>query len=157
MTTSREPAGAMAVLTPTSTGREGVESTIPAWEPPPSIGSRGPAPTDEAVRLSLRLVVELVRRPPPPDGGTARWESTQQGLAERLSVTQGAVSKVLARLVAAKVVHHERCHVGGVARRVRVYFLTRQGEALAREICGRFGLVPPLPPSGDARGDARAP
>ncbi|HTT73395.1 MAG TPA: hypothetical protein VMG99_04505 [Thermoplasmata archaeon] len=55
-------------------------------------------------------------------------------------MTQGAVSRVLARLVAVDIVCRERRRVRGVNRRVRAYFLTRQGDALAREIRDRFGL-----------------
>ena len=116
--------------------------------PAPGVGSGPSQPNDERVQLALRVVVFLGRLGPPNNGGTARWESTQRGLAQQLSVTQGAVSKVLARLVAAEVVQRERRHVHGAPRRVKVYFLTRQGEVLAREIGQRFGWAPPLPPQG---------
>ena len=118
------------------------ENRVPAWEPPPSVPSGPPNSKDAAVRLSLRLVVQLSRWGPPADGGVARPESTQQGLAQDLSATQGAVSKVLARLVAAEMVRPERRHVRGVDRRVRAYYLTARGEALAREVRERFGLPP---------------
>ena len=131
-----------------SAGAYGTDSTLPAWEPPPSVAARSPPSHQETVRLSLRLVVQLGRWRLPPDGGTARWESTQQGLAQSLSVTQGAVSKVLARLVAAEVVRQERRHVHGVDRRVRVYYLSPQGEGLALEIRQRFGLGAPVAPIG---------
>jgi len=120
------------------------ENRVPAWEPPPTVPSGPPNSKDAAVRLSLRLVVQLSRWGPPADGGVARLESTQQGLAQDLSTTQGAVSKVLARLVAAEIVRPERRHVRGVERQIRVYYLTAMGEALAREVRERFGLAPPF-------------
>jgi len=123
-------------------------SPLPAWEPPPSVAARTPETRREAVRLSLRILVELHRWRVPPDGGTASWQSTQQGLAQELAASQGAVSKVLARLVAANIVRAERRHVHGLERRVRVYSLTPQGEGLALEIRQRFGLGPPSAPIG---------
>ncbi len=73
----------------------------------------------------------------------ARPESTQQGIASALSVTQGAVSKILGPLVAAEVVRKERRHVRGQNRRVKTYFLTVRGDRLAEQIKARFGTSPP--------------
>lgn len=117
----------------------------PSWEPPPSVPVGPPDSFEERVRLSIRVVVLLDRWGPAGHNGSARREMTQQGLAETLSVTQGALSKVLSRLLAADVVVADRRHVKGVDRRVRVYSLTRDGEAMAREIRERFGLPPPRP------------
>ena len=122
--------------------------TGPAWNPPLSLAGGLPRSREEQVRLSLRVVVHLDRIGPPGNDGGARREATQLGMAEVLSVTQGAVSKVLRRLVAAEVVGEETHHVRGLDRRVRVYFLTRPGGTLAREIRERFGLPPRLPPRG---------
>jgi len=118
---------------------------IPAWEPPASVPTGPPDSFEERVRLSMRVVVLLDRWGPPGDNGSARRETTQQGLAETLSVTQGALSKVLNRLRAAEVVVADRRHVNGVDRRVRVYSLTRDGERMAREVRERFGLPSPRP------------
>ena len=113
---------------------------VPVWEPPPSVDTSLTGANADSVRLALRVVVQLDRLGPPGPDGTAGPEATQDGLAESLGVTQGAVSKVLARLVAVDVVSHERRHVRGRDRRVRVYFLSREGEGLAHEIERRFGL-----------------
>jgi len=93
---------------------------------------------DEHVRLSLRLVVHLARVGPPENEWVASPDSTQQAIAERLQVSQGAVSKVLARLAAAGMVEEARRHVPGRNRRVMVYYLTPHGHDLARDILGRF-------------------
>ena len=116
---------------------------VPLWEPPPALAA-GPSPAlADGVRLALRLVVRLdLLRAPGPDG-EALPEATQEELAEALKVTQGAVSKVLARLMAVDVIAQDRRHVRGRERRVRVYFLSAQGRELAREIEQRFGIVPP--------------
>ncbi len=108
----------------------------PPWGPPPAPARFA---TDERVRLALRMVVHLARVGPsrlpleeaPP-------QSTQQGIAEALSATQGAVSKVLRRLIAGELVRWERRHVRGRFRRVRVYFLTTQGEQMAEKTRARW-------------------
>jgi len=116
---------------------------VPVWEPPRSVDDRITGANAESVRLALRVVVQLDRLGLPGPDGTARPEATQDGLAGTLGVTQGAVSKVLARLIAVNVVAQERRHVRGRGRRVRVYYLSREGVGLAREIEQRFGLLPP--------------
>lgn len=119
---------------------------LPAWQPyfAGRVSSRGLR--EEHVRLALRVVVHLHQVGPPGPDGEARPESTQEGVALALSVTQGAVSKVLTRLVAADAVGRERRHVRGRDRRVRVYYLLPRGEALARQIEQRFGFVPAANP-----------
>lgn len=116
---------------------------VPVWEPPPSVDGRLTGTNAGSVRLAMRVVVQLDRLGPPGPDGTARPEATQDGLAGTLGVTQGAVSKVLARLLAVNIVAQERRHVRGRDRRVRVYFLSREGEGLAHEIEQRFGLAGP--------------
>ena len=125
-----------------SEGAEARGFGAPAAPKPVGGGSIDPSP--EAVRLGLRIVVQLSRVGPPREDGTARSESTQQGLAEALSVTQSAVSKILSRLVAAEVARAEHRHIPGRSRRVRAYVLTRLGENLAREIEDRLGGAFPM-------------
>lgn len=129
-------------------GQTGASSTLPSWNFPPTIESGPPGSKEEQVRLSLRIVVLLSQIGPPGADGVAKSESTQRGMAQVLSVTQGAVSKVVNRLVIAGVILRERHHVRGQGRRVRIYFLTSRGEGLAREIRERFGLPSELRPSG---------
>jgi hypothetical protein len=97
-----------------------------------------PEPGLEQARLALRLVVHLAHVGPPPPDDTVSPESTQQGMASRLGATQGAISKVLRRLVAADVVRHARHHVRGQNRRMRAYFLTPRGFDIARRCRDRF-------------------
>jgi hypothetical protein len=118
---------------------------VPVWEPPGVIGRRLTGPSADSVRLALRVVVRLDQLGTPGPDGHAREEATQEGLAGAFGVTQGAVSKVLARLRAVKMADQTRSHVPGRGRRVRVYYLTPKGEELAREIEQRFGLVSPHP------------
>jgi len=113
---------------------------VPVWEPPPSVDTRLTGANADSVRLALRVVVQLDRLGPPGPDGSARPEATQDGLATTLGVTQGAVSKVIARLIAVNVVAQERRHVRGRDRRVRVYYLSPEGEGLAHRIEERFGL-----------------
>ncbi len=95
-------------------------------------------PKQKQARLALRVVVHLYRVGPFDEFGISRPESTQQGIAESLQVTQGAVSKVLKRLAAANVVEHQRSHVHEQNRRMRAYFLTARGIDLARRCHDRF-------------------
>lgn len=116
---------------------------VPLWEPLPAFGTEGAGGLADGVHVALRLVVRLdLLRAPGPDG-EALPEATQEGLAESLHVTQGAVSKVLGRLMAVSIVAAERRHVRGRGRRVRVYYLSGSGTELARQIEERFGISPP--------------
>lgn len=116
----------------------------PVWEPalPSSISPL--VSREQHVRLVVRIVVRLHQLGPPSPDGEALPESTEEGLALALSVTRGAVSKVLTRLVAADAVGRERRHVRGRDRRLRVYFLRPRGEELARQIEQRFRVVSAL-------------
>jgi len=98
----------------------------------PAAPFAGTDPKELEIRVALRVVVLLSRVTHLEPGDTAPSESTQQGLASKLGVTQGAVSKVLQRLTAADVVRHARHHVMGRSRRMRAYFLTARGLDLAR-------------------------
>ena len=95
----------------------------------------------DQVRLSLRMMRHLAVMGRPTGDGHAQLESTQKGIAVSLGVTQGAVSKVLRRLLAADVVLRERRRVHGLTRRVRAYYLTRRGEELAKELSSFQGLA----------------
>ena len=119
---------------------------LPLWEPAAGPVGRPPKGLSDQVRLALRLVVQLDFLGEPGPDRDARSETTQEGLAESLRVTQGAVSKVLARLLAVEVVLCERRHVRGRPRRVRIYFLSAQGRVLARQIEQRFDVPSPLHP-----------
>jgi len=107
--------------------------------------------TEERLRLSERMVAHLFRyRGLGPDD-VARPDVTQRGIAVALDADQRAVSKVLLRLIAAGVVSEDRRHVRGGSRRVKVYTLTRRGEALAVEVRSRLPVdrdSAPGPPNG---------
>lgn len=109
----------------------------------PNGGRQRPREWEDSVRLSLRLLVLIDGVGPVGEDGVARRESSQQGMAEVLSATQGAVSKVVRRLVASGVIRQERRHVRGVNRRLRVYFLTPLGASVVREYFVRIGVPKP--------------
>jgi len=127
---------------------------------PPRLQDLGPrGPTGERVRLSLRIVTHLALAGISPSDGIARFESTQRGIAKALSITQGAVSKILRPLVAAEVIRAERRHVRGLDRRVKSYTLTARGDQLALGVRARLGAKesieeysPGRPPSSETRG-----
>jgi len=109
--------------------------------------------TLEQFRLSERIVVRMAQEGRLVPSGLVPRARTQQGLAEEFDTTQGAVSKVLARLVSAGAMVEERRFVQGDGRRFKVYDLTRLGERLARDIADRHqvSLLPDLQAASDAR------
>ncbi len=109
-----------------------------AEQPVPPTGGRATWALPADIRLSLRIIAHLAQVGPPGSDDVARPESTQQGIARALSVTQGAVSKILVPLVAVEFVRRERRHVRGQSRRVNVYFLTVRGDSLAKEVLAKF-------------------
>ena len=110
---------------------------------------------NDQVRLSMRIIMHLTPAQGHGETSSAGPESTQGGMATALCVTQGAVSKILARLIAVGVVRDESHHVRGKLRRMRVYFLTYKGELLARDVIRRFGEASTLgrPVNSPARKD----
>lgn len=99
-----------------------------------------------SVRLALLVLLEL---PSDADSGAivvAPASATQEGLARRLGVTQGAVSKVVRRLIAVGVVRQGRGHVAGGGRQVRFYALTERGHQLVLAYRERFSPPANLPP-----------
>lgn len=94
----------------------------------------------------MRILVHLAAVGPQGEEGTGKERATQEGIAAQLSTTQGAVSKVLSRLVAAEAVRRDVLRVDGRVRRVRVYSLTPRGDAIARSILNRSSGTPGLPP-----------
>lgn len=127
------------------------ESPLPAARSEgfrPSV-QRAREPIDEQTQLSLRIVAHLARVGPPDENGVGRPGSTQEGMAETLAVTQGAVSKVLQKLLAVDLVRRELHHVPGRVRRVEVYALTRRGELMLEEMRARLTLLRGAPEASD--------
>ncbi|MDE1881555.1 MAG: hypothetical protein KGI89_13535, partial [Euryarchaeota archaeon] len=59
---------------------------------------------------------------------------TQEGFGQALGVSQGSFAKALVRLEERGLVRHLSAHVEGGGRRRLAYYLTPQGESVAREI-----------------------
>jgi len=117
--------------------------------------------TRAEVSLSERIVVQLAREGRLDPDAPAAPTRTQRGLATALESSQGAVSKVLGRLVAAGVISQDRRHIRGGSQRMKVYDLTRRGEYLAREVASRrnLDLLPtrePVPLSRNVSADGDA-
>jgi hypothetical protein len=104
-----------------------------------------PEPDSKAQRtfLTIRIIEHLARFGIPREDGAGRPEATQRGMARSLATSQGAVSWILTRLLAAEAVRSQLSHVPGVGRRVRVYALTRRGELLTQEIAAKSVTEPP--------------
>ncbi len=102
-----------------------------------------PDSKEQRTYLTIRIVEHLARFGHPHEDGAGRPEATQKGMAQSLSTSQGAISWILIRLLAAQAVRSQLRHVPGVSRRVRVYALTRRGELLAQEIDSKTATEPP--------------
>lgn len=92
-----------------------------------------PPPSPKIVRLSRRVLDHLARFEPLLPGDLAPVECTQGGMVAELGVSQGALTGVLRRMVAAGLAVADRRHVPGSSRRLRAYRLTAAGYALARK------------------------
>jgi DNA-binding MarR family transcriptional regulator len=92
-------------------------------------------PTKVELRISKRILLHMAGQPraDPIDLVSIR-SLTQEGMAEALGTTQGAVSNALRRLVDGGALEVGRRHVPGKARRVKVYGLTARGEEIVRVI-----------------------
>jgi DNA-binding MarR family transcriptional regulator len=111
-------------------------------DPPPAhlISPAAPRAFAAEVRLSERILIQLAREGRLDFDAPATAGRTQRGLAIAVESSQGSVSKVLRRLVAAEVISEDRRHVEGGSQRMKVYDLTRRGEYLAREVAARQGV-----------------
>lgn len=89
---------------------------------------------DDRVRLGGRLILHLLRMGAQPEDQTALVGSSQLGIAQSLSVTRSAVSKVISPLISAGEVREVTLHIRGEVRRVRAYYLTEAGHRLAAEL-----------------------
>lgn len=137
--------------------------TRPAADPPPAVGLpaevREPARASNAapsvqpadataavptnggqVRISQRVVFHIAAQGRIGPDEVAPRPLSQAGIGEALQVSQGALTGVLRRLVAAGVLEEKRQHVRGIDRRVKVYRLTPSGQQLYREL--RRGTPP---------------
>ena len=91
-------------------------------------------PREEPIRISHRVLLHIARQGALGPSEVATVEYTQRGMVEALEVTQGALTGVLRRLVAAGVLSVALHHVRGQRRRFKVYCLTSAGEAFVREL-----------------------
>ncbi|MCI4358602.1 MAG: PKD domain-containing protein [Thermoplasmata archaeon] len=104
------------------------ETVIAAPNPP----TRPSSP--EALRISERVVVHLVRLGTLPQHEVAPLGFSQLGMATDLQIAQNRLTNVLRRLVAGGILTEELRHVRGRPRRLKVYRLTPRGEGLGREL-----------------------
>ncbi len=121
---------------------EGATASSP-YEGPDGGSQAGSAlkPIDESIqtfgdtlRLSQRVILHIYMQGRLSPGEIAPFDLCQRGMTERLSVSQGSLTKSLQRLRVAGVVVDDRRHVAGMQRRLKVYRLSPLGETLARDL-----------------------
>lgn len=111
-----------------------VESPPAGASPVPGSSPAGPPPGASAITLSQRVVVHLAQQGMVNLNELIPPEFTQGGIARSLGMKQNVLTNVLRRLEEAGILISSVTHVKGELRRLKVYRLTAQGEALAREI-----------------------
>jgi hypothetical protein len=92
------------------------------------------SPTEEELQASARLLVHLSRQPRLADTDPGLESLTQEGMARATGTTRGSAAHALGRLLAGQLVVAVKRHVPGRTRRVQVYQLTAEGEAIAHHI-----------------------
>ena len=114
-------------------------------EAPTDPTTRGTPPTVEhggPTRLSQRVLLHIAREGAGGISATVSHQLCQQGIAEALGVTQGALSGVLRRLVAGGALISEKAHVVGHERRLNVYLLAPRGREIVRRLWKEFPAAP---------------
>jgi tetratricopeptide (TPR) repeat protein len=106
----------------------------PALSPLVSVAREGEVGNAAPLGLSQRVVTHIALQARIREDELAPATITQSGISTALDRPQGVVAKVLHRLEAAGLARFDVRHVRGGSRRVKVYQLTPQGEALAREL-----------------------
>jgi DNA-binding MarR family transcriptional regulator len=114
---------------------------------------------EQGLKTSQRLLLHVARQGSAGPSEVAPRTLCQAGMVEALGVSQGALTGVLRRLVAAGVLGVSREHVRGIDRRVQVYRLTPAGTQLAREVRARrpAGAASPGEAATSARRESRLP
>lgn len=133
----------------TTEAPEGATRSPPA--PAADAGTDDPTPTKTTaavprpprrpsgeLRISQRVIVHLSRQPRLTYGELAPFEVSQGGMTKALHVAQPALAKVLHRLIDGGAVLELKLHVKGQPQRLKVYQLTAQGEAIARDLRSRI-------------------
>jgi DNA-binding MarR family transcriptional regulator len=133
------PRGSPPVQLEVSTPRDvSVIGTVPAQPSGATITTRLDEGAGEPVRLSQRILIHLAREGAGAPEGTVSHSLCQQGIAESLGITQGAMAGVLRRLVVGGAVVCERAHVEGHDRRLNVYRLAPRGQEIVRRLLKEY-------------------
>jgi DNA-binding MarR family transcriptional regulator len=96
--------------------------------------------TDEDFRISARLLLHIDRQPRFVRAELVPESLTQAGMAKALGTSQAGVSNALRRLLRGKAIRVERSPVRHRLKRLKVYQLTAQGEAIVQHIRAGMGL-----------------
>lgn len=83
---------------------------------------------------SSKILVHLLRFTGFADDAVAPPDITQKGIAAAAGITLTHISRVLKGEISKGLVSEKKAHVDGMDRRVKVYFLTREGMEKAKEI-----------------------
>ncbi|HZY69863.1 MAG TPA: hypothetical protein VFF67_02650 [Thermoplasmata archaeon] len=141
------PAGATLSAPPNAVGGESPDPAPSPLAPPAPAARKRTRPSGE-LRISQRVIVHLSRQPRLAYGELAPFEVSQGGMTKVLHVAQPALAKVLRRLIDGGAVLELKQHVKGQPQRLKVYQLTAQGEAIARDLRSRIAAQRARMPSG---------
>ncbi|MBI5001061.1 MAG: AAA family ATPase [Euryarchaeota archaeon] len=99
-------------------------------------GSDGQAA--KAATVNERVLLHLREHSIAGERGDYPPALTQEGIAEAIGIRPNHVPRAVRRLCAEGLVGERSAHVGGFARRRKVYLLTESGHAVAEEVRGRL-------------------
>jgi DNA-binding MarR family transcriptional regulator len=104
--------------------------------PPMGAGSDGQAA--RAATVNERVLLHLREHSIAGDMGDYPPALTQEGIAEAIGIRPNHVPRAVRRLCSEGLVEERSAHVGGFARKRKVYILTQGGHAVAEEVRTRL-------------------
>jgi len=106
----------------------------------PRLSAAAVRPLDPELQISAHLLVHVSRQPRLDSSDEGLESLCQEGMARALGTTPASASHALGRLVDGGLLEVRKCHVHGKGRRVRIYQLTPEGEAVVQHILIRMAL-----------------
>jgi len=102
------------------------------------MGTGSEAQAARAATVNERVLLHLREHSIAGEVGDYPPALTQEGIAEAIGIRPNHVPRAVRRLCTDGLVEERSAHVGGFARKRKVYLLTQSGHAVAEEVRGRM-------------------